>query len=73
MNDTSFKLFLFTYMVGVRRSLLKGEVAAIEKVGQDGDHKGMPDSHANLVLDLIENQQKILGYYKDTAYNYDGS
>jgi hypothetical protein len=53
--------------------LLKGEVAAIEQVGKDGDHKGMPDSHTYLVFDLVEDQQKILGYNQDAAYYYDCS
>lgn len=62
---------LMNGVYGCTLSLLEGEVAAIEQVGEDGDHEGMPDRHANLVFDLVEDQQQILGDDEDAANHYD--
>jgi hypothetical protein len=37
-------------------SLFKGKVATIKKVGEGSNRERMPNGHANLVFDLIEDQ-----------------
>ena len=55
-DDTPILLCDYLYY-RLTLSLFKGETATVKHVGDGGDGEGVPNCDADLIFDLIENEQ----------------